>query len=59
MIPSHCPGVPAEVLDPRLTWSDKGAYDVKARELAALFRENFSGLGAKAMPHVESAGPPA
>ena len=32
--------VPAEVLDPRNTWTDKAAYDAKARELAAKFRDN-------------------
>jgi phosphoenolpyruvate carboxykinase (ATP) len=40
-IPSECPGVPAEVLNPRNTWSDKLAYDSKARFLASLFVKNF------------------
>ncbi|MFD1396047.1 phosphoenolpyruvate carboxykinase (ATP) [Kroppenstedtia eburnea] len=40
-IPDRCPGVPSEVLFPRNTWSDPRAYDVKARELARRFRENF------------------
>lgn len=38
-IPTSCPGVPDEVLNPRLTWSDKGAYDQKAQELNQLFIE--------------------
>ncbi len=41
-VPLTCPGVPAEVLQPRNTWEDKGAYDKQARELASRFVENFS-----------------
>ena len=40
-VPSECPGVPEEVLSPRTTWSDKGAYDDKARELVGRFQDNF------------------
>lgn len=40
-MPQECPGVPPEVLNPRETWSDKGLYDKKANELAALFVKNF------------------
>lgn len=41
-VPTSCPGVPAEVLQPRNTWEDKEAYDKTARELAQRFVENFS-----------------
>ncbi|MEJ2152286.1 MAG: phosphoenolpyruvate carboxykinase (ATP), partial [Gemmatimonadota bacterium] len=41
-VPTTCPGVPAEVLNPRTTWSDPTAYDAKAADLAHLFRENFT-----------------
>jgi phosphoenolpyruvate carboxykinase (ATP) len=33
--------VPADVLDPRNTWSDKKAYDETAREVAKRFEVNF------------------
>ncbi len=40
-IPVSCPNVPDEVLDPKNTWSDKLAYDNKAKELALEFIKNF------------------
>jgi phosphoenolpyruvate carboxykinase (ATP) len=40
-VPESCPDVPAEVLDPKSTWSDKQAYDEAARQVVKLFEENF------------------
>jgi phosphoenolpyruvate carboxykinase (ATP) len=40
-VPVAVPGVDAKLLDPRSTWSDPAAYEVKARELATMFRKNF------------------
>ncbi len=39
--PTSCPDVPAELLIPRNTWTDKEAYDRSARDLAARFKKNF------------------
>jgi len=40
-MPTVCENVPTEVLNPRNTWKDKVAYDVKAEELAQSFHKNF------------------
>ncbi len=40
-VPQNCVHVPSEVLNPRNTWEDKQAYDKKAEELAASFKDNF------------------
>ncbi len=40
-VPESCGDVPAEVLNPRNTWSDKGAYDETARDLTKRFESNF------------------
>ncbi len=40
-VPTECPGVPSELLDPRNTWENKEAYDVQANRLAKQFVENF------------------
>ncbi len=40
-IPKSCPGVPAEILNPRNTWDEPETYDHAALRLRELFRENF------------------
>ena len=40
-IPTSCPGVPPELLNPRNAWKDKDAYDRMASELAERFAKNF------------------
>ena len=54
-MPTSCPGVPSEVLDPRNTWRDPVAYDAQAMELARRFRENDANFD---LPEaVRAAGP--
>jgi phosphoenolpyruvate carboxykinase (ATP) len=44
-VPTEINRVPANVLDPRSTWSDPAAYDAQAKKLAGMFRENFEKIG--------------
>ncbi|NLW07461.1 MAG: phosphoenolpyruvate carboxykinase (ATP) [Clostridia bacterium] len=54
--PQSCPGVPAEVLNPRQTWDNPEEYDATARKLAGLFKDNFARF--KDAPNaVRAAGP--
>jgi phosphoenolpyruvate carboxykinase (ATP) len=56
-VPTACPDVPAEFLQPRATWADKDAYDRTARRLATMFEENFAAYAAGVPPEVAAAGP--
>jgi phosphoenolpyruvate carboxykinase (ATP) len=40
-VPTVCPDVPPQILQPRKAWSDPAAYDAAARRLADLFDENL------------------
>ena len=55
-IPTSCPGVPSEILDPRNTWSDKNKYGLSANRLAALFVKNFQKFG-EVSNEIRNAGP--
>jgi phosphoenolpyruvate carboxykinase (ATP) len=54
---TSCPGVPADELIPRETWTDPGAFDVTARKLAGQFRENFVPYADQATEDIRGAGP--
>ncbi|MBU5635574.1 phosphoenolpyruvate carboxykinase (ATP) [Geomonas sp. Red69] len=53
-IPTTCPGVPAEILNPRNAWSDKGGYDAMAQKLVEMFRHNFEQFKQSASPEIAS-----
>ena len=40
-MPTSCPNVPSDLLNPINTWDDKNAYEEKANELANKFNKNF------------------
>ena len=56
-IPDCIGGVPAEVLDPDKTWSDKETYERDARMLAAKFVENFKKYQTTVPETVTQSGP--
>jgi len=41
-VPLSCPGVDTAILDPRTTWADAAAYDVRAAKLAGEFAAHFA-----------------
>ncbi|MFL2939526.1 MAG: phosphoenolpyruvate carboxykinase (ATP) [Candidatus Poseidoniales archaeon] len=41
LIPSEVPGIETTILNPKNTWKDQNAYDMKAKELISLFKTNF------------------
>ena len=56
-VPESCPGVPREIMNQRDTWTDKRAYDAKAKELAEKFKANFEQFANHVSPEVRAAGP--
>ena len=56
-VPVSCPGVPDEVLDPAALWDDADAYELQAKELAAMFAGNFERFVDLVPPEVTKAGP--
>ncbi|WKN32830.1 phosphoenolpyruvate carboxykinase (ATP) [Porifericola rhodea] len=57
LMPTQCPEVPAEILNPRNTWLDKNAYDDKANHLAAQFAKNFEKFAENANEEIREGGP--
>jgi len=51
-VPTHVPGVPDRVLNPKSAWRDSEAYDAMAAKLASLFEQNFERFAANAEPAV-------
>jgi len=57
MVPTEVPDVPSDVLNPVNAWADKDAYEAKARELAAMFKDNFKAFEDGASDDILSGGP--
>ena len=53
-IPTACPGLPGEILNPRNAWGDKAAYDATAQKLVEMFRHNFEQFKATTSPEIAS-----
>ena len=58
-MPTACPNVPVELLNPRNTWSDKSAYDAQANKLANMFVKNFEQFANGVSEEILSAAPKA
>jgi phosphoenolpyruvate carboxykinase (ATP) len=56
-VPTECPGVPTDILDPASCWSDPKAFAHKHRQLATLFIENFKKFASECPEEVIHAGP--
>jgi phosphoenolpyruvate carboxykinase (ATP) len=56
-MPTTCANVPAEILVPKNTWTDKAAYDQKAKTLAGLFAKNFGKYADRASEKIRAAAP--
>jgi phosphoenolpyruvate carboxykinase (ATP) len=56
-VPTHCPDVPEDVLDPSNTWGNKTDYWRKYDALAARFIENFKLFAGGCPDEVKKAGP--
>jgi phosphoenolpyruvate carboxykinase (ATP) len=58
-MPTECEGVPTEILNPKNTWEDKTAYDLKANHLANEFVKNFAQFESAANEEIMAAAPKA
>ena len=56
-VPVSAPGISADILNPRNTWSNPSDYDDQAKKLAVLFHENFEQFKDKTPQGVITAGP--
>ena len=56
-MPTACEGVPAEILNPKNTWFNPEAYDVKAKDLAVRFKNAFKQYEEYVTDEVKKAGP--
>lgn len=57
LVPKSCPDVPTEVLEPWSSWSSRGEYDKRYKDLAQRFIENFRKFEDGTPREVIEAGP--
>ena len=56
-VPTKCPDVPDEVLNPASSWGDKKEYDRRYKDLAMRFKQNFGKFADGAPQEIIEAGP--
>ena len=56
-VPNRCPGVPDEVLNPSLAWSNENEYRTRYHDLAARFIDNFRKFEDHTDPEIIASGP--
>ena len=56
-MPNSCPNVPSELLNPKNTWENKNDDDLKAKELANAFNQNFKQFADNASEEILEAAP--
>ncbi len=56
-VPEAVDGVNAAILEPRMTWDDRGAFDAQAKTLVGMFRDNFKIFEAHVDAQVRAAAP--
>jgi phosphoenolpyruvate carboxykinase (ATP) len=56
-VPTSCPGVPADVLNPVSSWPSEDAYMKRYRSLASRFVDNFKKFEDQSSPEVVESGP--
>ena len=56
-IPTTCPDVPSEILNPRSTWANAAAYDEAAKKLALQFIQNFEKYAGGVTDEILAAAP--
>jgi phosphoenolpyruvate carboxykinase (ATP) len=57
LMPATCPGVPKEILNPRSTWANTTAYDLKSMDLAREFVKNFEKYASGVTDEILKAAP--
>lgn len=56
-VPTACPDVPSDILNPKNTWVDQEAYDKTMDKLVELFQNNFAQFQSLVNPEIVAAGP--